>query len=325
MQLPRSLSIQTPMTDERFVAGETVHFDAALITELWWFWRLWFRILWFARTPEWSSSLEGALGTARQIDAVLHSVGTHTITVRGFGVQASVSVRVLANVGALYVSPPAPGEIARIEREFVIQWDDGASVAEQWATYENDPFDPTSARPSKRAALGKLEALRHQAFSQPYPGVATTLFEHVRAQVHELHFSLGLANQTGGGHIVWLNRHFSEWGNPYWLSLGEALIHETRHNETGDPGHTNCMSWTGTPASGSLDKDLVFQPGSGYSAAATYLMWVARFGTRDDKSAWSSSSLNPESEAVSLLRTRFCSKPTHSDPSVQSILVQLIP
>jgi hypothetical protein len=310
--------IVSPLAGERFVGGEEVHLEASLVlSPWWWFWR-WLR----GGQLQWSSDLDGPLGQGTELDAVLETVGTHTLTAQGFGLRAALLLRVFSDLDALYVAPLSPAELTRIESDFVFHWDDGTIPDQQWVTYQSDPFDPTSTRPSKLAALAKLEVLRHQSFTQPYPGIGTSLYQHVRANVHDLHFSLGTANQTGGGGSVWLNRYFSEWNNPYWLSLGEALIHETRHNEPGDPGHTTCTSWAGIPDTPSgNDMDATFQPGSGYAAAAMYLMWVAQYSSFDPISITSPS----RTEAISLLRGRFCAKPTHTNPTVQGVLSTLIP
>jgi len=146
----------------------------------------------------------------------------------------------------------------------------------------------------------------------------------------DLHLDCTL-NSGGGGHIS-LSRLTSVWDArssatasdpdackepfanptlyPYVNSL-YLLIHEERHNEPGDPGH---ISVGGTPG------DATLEGGSGYAWAAMYTMWVYKYGTYDPPSIKNEA----KQIATDLLRTRFPSPPTHSDPKVQAIIDELL-
>lgn len=91
------------------------------------------------------------------------------------------------------------------------------------------------------------------------------------------------------------------------------LVHENRHNMTDDPGHTICSGV------GNMDQRL--EDGSGHAWAAMYLMWVYKYGSYDPHFIKNEAKIL----AVDLLKTRFCSKPTHSNPKVQAIIDELIP
>jgi hypothetical protein len=87
-----------------------------------------------------------------------------------------------------------------------------------------------------------------------------------------------------------LDRTFTLWSNnpaqptvatPYIHSL-YLFMHEARHNEVGDPGHTSCTAWTG--ATGTPNgMDAQFDPGSGFTRAALYLMWIYKYGRYDPR------------------------------------------
>jgi len=89
------------------------------------------------------------------------------------------------------------------------------------------------------------------------------------------------------------------------------IVHETRHNEEGDPGHTSCDG-------GQTDPSL--EDGSGHAYAAMYLMWVYKYSLYDSPEIREEA----RSIAASLLDSRFCPPVTHSDSKVQEIVDELL-
>lgn len=92
------------------------------------------------------------------------------------------------------------------------------------------------------------------------------------------------------------------------------LVHEERHNESGDPGHI----FVGSP--NPVQMDPVLEGGSGHAWAAMYTMWVYKYGKYDSPAIKS----DARNIASMLLSERFPSRPTHSNPKVQAIIDELL-
>ena len=315
------IRLQSPLENERFIHGEEVHLRALLISE---------------QTTDgsilsWSSNVDGMLGQGAELTVAQLSTGTHTITVTGYGVQTTRSVRIFANLDDFYQSPPAAAEIARIEADFSLNWVDGAGQDEQWSAYP-EIFDQQSTDPSKLVIYAKLDVLRHQRFVEPLPITdSKTIYEHFKTFVNRLTLRLDCSFNTGGGGRVSLSRNLSVWDgrssgtatdpdackkpfpnpkqNPYASPL-YLLIHEGRHSEPGDPRHV--------VIDGS-QLDPYLENGSGHAWAAMYNMWVYKYGVYDPLTIKEKA----KQIAKTLLNSRFQTKPTHSNPNVQDIIDEL--
>jgi hypothetical protein len=309
------LKVKTPLFDERFVAQETVHFEAEVVDNLG-------QKMWDSTGISWTSDRDGLLGTGI-VDKKL-SVNTHAITAQGYGLTRPARARVFPDLWALYQAPLSEGEINRILSDFAFVWLDGAAgdPTQQWATYPGYPFDQSSDKPSRTAVLAKLDILRHQRFSSPLPisPATSSFYDHLRTFTRTIRVTLATPlNQAGGG-IMDLNRSFASWSGllPYVHNLYLA-VHENRHNEPGEPLHTtaDCTAWDGTnnPAG---TADAKFEPGSGYAAAALYLFWVYKYSLYDPANIKDEAKL-----AANSLKGRFCAKPASTDPRVQALLTEL--
>jgi hypothetical protein len=321
-ELARGIHVRSPLPDERFIVTERIRLDATAVLD---------DSARVSRPPElvWRSDRDGLLGHGPTIETTL-SLGPHRLEVSGLGLRAEGTVRVFADLGEFYLAPPATGELERIENDFEISWVDGASPEDRWSTYANEVFDPTSTRPSKIAALAKLDVLRHQRFAEPLPlAGGRTLYEHVRLHTRALSLRLDEGYNSAGGGGITLRRAFSRFAQagldpdltpvPY-TDLLQLLVHESRHNEPSDPSHARCdQAWTGRPAvPGGMDEAL--EGGSGYASAAMYLMWVYKHGLADPAGARARAG----NVARDLLQRRLCQAPTHTDPGVQAILAELL-
>ncbi|MFD9499751.1 hypothetical protein [Streptomyces sp. NPDC060035] len=314
-----SMNIKSPLAGERFISGEDTLLDANILSVT--------GPSWNSDGITWQSSRDGLLGTGAP--TVKLSTGTHVITATKERLKRSVSVRVFADLWALYQSPPSQAEIDRVLSHFSFEWVNGAAgdPTQQWSSYPGYPFNQTSPNPSRTATICKLDALRHQRFLQPLPfGSAQTVYEHVRLNTHTIRVSLGTAVNMAGGGVVNLNRTFSLWSNnpsqptvvtPYVHSL-YLFTHECRHNEPGDPSHTSCATaWTGAPGIPN-GMDAQFEPGSGYTRSALYLMWVYKYGRYD------SASIRTEAKNLAAtFKDRFCARPTSTNPLVRALLTEL--
>jgi hypothetical protein len=314
-----SLNVLSPLEGERFVVGEQVRLDANILG-------LGGPPVWNSEGVVWTSNRDGPLGSGSP--TVPLSLGNHVITASKERLKRTVNVRVFADLWNLYKAAPSPAEIDRIQRDFRFEWVDGTpgDPTQAWASYPGTPFDQTSANPSRTAVFAKLDVLRHQRFSQPLPfGTAATAYEHVRQNTRTIRVSLGTAlNQASGG-VISLNRGFTLWSNnpaqpnvatPYVDPL-YLFMHESRHNEPGDPLHTSCTSWTG--AAGTPNgMDAQFEPGSGYARAAVYLMWVYKYGRFDPPTMREQAKSN-----VMVHKDRFCTRPVSTNPLVRALLQEL--
>jgi len=314
--------LQTPLQHERFVAGETVPLFALVTSD---------RPLDCGELG-WTSSRDGALDNGCAAQAEL-SVGSHLLEVTGYGQRAAAKAHVFADLGELYRAPPGPGEIARLEQDFTLEWIDGTGVEEVWAVYP-DVFDQESTDPARRVAYARLDVLRHQRFAEPLPMTGgETIYDHLKSHVTTLRLRLDCGYNSGGGGKVSLNRNFSVWdsrasGTPSdpeackqpfspptfhpYVSPLYLLIHEARHNQPDDPGHTSC--------GGESNMDPSLEDGSGHAWATLYTMWVYKYGLYDPPEIKNEARM----VAASLLASRFCSPPQHSDPRVRKIVDELL-
>lgn len=313
-----SVNIKSPLEGERFVSGESTVLDASILSTT--------GPSWNSDGITWESDRDGLLGTGAP--TVTLSPGTHVITASKERLKRSVSVRVFADLWELYRAAPAQAEIDRVLGDFAFIWVDGAAgdPTRQWASYPGYPFAQTSPNPSRTAVICKLDALRHQQFLQPLPfGTAQSAYEQVRLNTHTVRVSLDNTGNTAGGGVMHLDRTFTLWSNnpaqptvatPYIHSL-YLFVHEARHNEPGDPGHTSCTAWTG--ATGIPNgMDAQFDPGSGYTRAALYLMWIYKYGRYDP------ASIRTEAKNLAAtLKDRFCAHPTSANPLVKALLAEL--
>ncbi len=315
--------LQSPLENERFIQGESVHLDVLVTGE----------------QPvdgsalRWSSNITGLLGSGLHVVVTRLSAGTHTIKVTANRKRSTRKVRIFTDLGAFYQAKPSQAEIDRINRDLAFQWINGAGVEEQWNAYRSI-FDKHSTDPSRLVIYAKLDVLRHQDFFEPLPftdGMA--IYERFLKFVHSLNLRLDCNFNTAGGGQESLNRSMSVWDgrssgtagappdackkplsnptlypyvNPLYL-----LIHEERHNEPGDPGHVIV---------GDSQMDPFLEGGSGHAWAAMYTMWVYKYGKYDP------AAVKEEAKQIagSLLESRFASTPTHSNPKVQAIIDELM-
>lgn len=315
--------LQSPLSDERFVSGETASLLAVLTSDR----------PFDASELAWTSSLDGSLGTGPSIAVSALATGTHQVEVAGYGVSASTPVRVFSDLGTFYQGAPAAGEIARIRNDFTIDKVNGTGIDESWAPYEGSTFDQSSPDPTELAIIAKLDVLRHQRFAEPLPFTGgATIYEHLTNHVHTLHLYLECRLNSGGGGHIYLSRNMSVWDGrlgaspdnpdackepfanfqliPYVAPL-KLLVHEGRHSEPDDPGHSYC---DGRP------KDATLEGGSGYAQGALYDMWVYKYGLYDPPNIKNQA----KSAAMSVLQGTFCSTPTHSNPLVQAVVNELL-
>jgi hypothetical protein len=319
-----AFSIQAPLPGERFIKNESITFKASLpgIPAV------------SGSNLLWHSSIDGKLGSGRQIKSSKLSTGSHQIEVSAPGYETSVTIYIYNDLWALYQSPPSQAEIDRIMHDFVLNWIDGEVSDEKWKSYEAFKFHQKSSDPSKLIAISKLDLLRHQQFSQPLPfSKGKTAYEHLKSHVNTINLKLDCSYNTGGGGTLNLKRNFSVWDsrksgtqdnpnacktpfysppilNKYINSL-YLLLHEGRHCESNDPGHVSCM--------GKSNMDQTLENGSGHAQAALYLMWIYKYGLYDP------TDVKEEAKGVAkgILESRFCSPPTHTNPKVQAILNEL--
>ena len=163
----------------------------------------------------------------------------------------------------------------------------------------------------------------------PFTG-SSNLLAHFRTYVHLITARLGCGVNKASAAGMTLNRTLASWRksdgfsatNANWckvmppdaapvpyLSPLYLLLHEARHAEPDDPGHT-CDNEEDDPS---------FSPGSGHARAATYLMWVDEHSTSD------TSAVRDEARKVAkdLLTNRFCT-PVASDNTIPDDLADLI-
>ncbi len=318
-----NLFVASPLPDERFVKGESVSFEI----------RRGSNVPGDGSSIVWASDRDGVLGQGLAITTTRLSVGAHVVGVSGPNYFGYVCVRVFNNLWELYQAQPAPWELTRIQEDFNFIWADGTADDEHWASYDNDSFDQASTDPSKAAFIAKLDILRHQRFSEPLPFPnalgGETVYDYVRRYVTtiELRLDAGVSYAVPGTGTISLGRGASMW---YALASGTKqavtsfglfpyantlylVLHEERHLEPGEPGHIYLGDGS------QLDPQL--ENGSGHAQAALYCIWVSQYSLYDDGVNMQSA----QSTAVSLLRSRFPSRPTHSNPQVQSFINRYLP
>ncbi|MFX0203673.1 MAG: hypothetical protein ACFFCW_46845 [Candidatus Hodarchaeota archaeon] len=317
-----NVTIERPVIDERLVNNESVIFKAKI----------------YAPRPvdgselKWFSDKDGELGQGLEIIANGLSVGNHNIEVVGYNQKELVPIRVFNDLLELYRTAPSQAEINRVMNEFTIEWVDGEQNDEKWVNYDNFDFNQESFDPSKIVAIAKLDIFRHQLFSEPLPFTnGKSLYDHIRTHVKKIYLRLDCQTNRAGENAISLNRNFSVWDsrksgtpdnpdackmpfqNPRLRSYPSYIvIHEGRHCEPDDPGHTSC--------NGESNMDRTLENGSGHAWAAMYLMWVYEYGISDPPEIKNES----KGIATSLLRSRFCTTPTHSNPKVQAIIDELL-
>lgn len=280
---------------------------------------------------QWTSDKDGNLGNGLEIETSRLSCGTHKIDIIGYGQNVSFAIRVFNDLWELYQASPAQGEIDRILNDFTFSWVDGSADDERWANYDSWSFDQESINPAKIVAIAKLDVLRHQRFSEPLPFQNVigeeTVYEHIRRYVTTIELRLDANPNYAGNGRVSVNRGFSMWygmlsgtktavtslGLIQYVHSLYLLVHEARHCEPGEPGHTTLPN--------GVQGDATLENGSGHAQAALYCMWVYQYGLYEALATKQSA----QEIAVLLLTTRFSSKPTHSNPNVQAILDQLLP
>lgn len=314
------LSINTPLPDERFIAGETLSLNASLKGR-------------HADPSQivWTADHTQVLGHGPEVRTSGLSAGRHEITAALGDETQNVSIRVFGDLGELYQAIPSQSEVDRILKAFSFRFIDGSQPDEKWSLYNPPRFDQSSLQPSKLVILYRLDAMRHEAFSEPLPfGDGLPLYDHFRKYVNTIELRLDCVSSHGGGRAVSIGRLGSTWWNLYSGSAGckvpggnppplagyvdplYLLVHEGRHSEPGDPGHTTCRN------EGNMDAAL--DHGSGHAWAALYLMWVYKYGLYDPPAIKEEA----KTTAISLLRGRLCSSPASSNPRVQAIIDELL-
>jgi hypothetical protein len=324
--------VQNPVPNGRFVSSQSTQFTAIVTSES----------ITDSSQLNWISSKDGPLGKGSTLQVNGISTGTHDISVTGYGQTEKIPIRVFSDLWELYQSFPAQGEIDRIMKEFSFNWNDGTAADEKWTQYDAFKFDQKSKDPAKIVAIAKLDVLKRQQFSEPLPFTdGKTIYDYLRSNTHTISLGLDCGGNSAGGGSISLDRNLSVWDlrssgtatdpnackKPFAnASLGkyinplQLIVHESRHNERSDPSHTTCPSWSNPRLSTPGGMDNTLEKGSGYAWAALYLMWVYKYGLYDPLQ------IKEEAKniAISLLKGRFCNKPTHSNPKVQAILDELI-
>lgn len=313
------LTIASPLQNERFVQGEPVEFKAVLSGGS-------------SRTSlTWRSNLDGVIGHGTDFTVNTLSIGAHTIKITGKSVRGSTQVRIFGDLDQFYQDQPAPTELARIDGDLSMSFVDGTGTAETWAAYPA-AFNQSSTDPSKLVSYARLDVLRHQTFSEPLPFTTETIYDDFKTFVKTIDLRLSCDLNSGGGGQISVNRNMSVWDarasgtpgnadacktpfpnpelNPYVDSLA-LVVHEQRHNEPGDPGHIMV---------GGVAMDATLENGSGYAWATMYAMWVYKYGVYDPSPIKNEA----KSLATSLLKERFPTRPTHSNPLVQAIINELL-
>jgi len=308
--------IASPLPDERFIANETLTLKVSLGGR---------------RVDEsqvlWTSSLSGELGHGPEIQVSKLPPGRHTITVSSAGETQAVSIRVFPDLLSLYQAPPAATEVKRIQKDFSFSWIDGSASDEKWAAYDPPVFNQTSLAPSKIVVFTNLDVLRHQAFSEPLPFTeGRNLYDHLRKYIRQINLWLDCADNSGGNGVINLHRWQNTWNfvrsdcksltasqarPATYTTMTFLMMHEARHSEPHDSGHTNCYGF------GNMDPS--FDNGSGHARAVLYAMWVYKYGLYDPPE------IRQEARTLAYATlSRLCSKPASSNPKIQAILDELL-
>lgn len=299
-----NVTIDRPVYEERFVTNEHVTFKAQIYapsqvdgSEL-----------------KWYSDKDGELGQGLEIHVNGLSLGNHEIKVVGYDQQETTQVRVLSDLWELYRTPLSRAEIDRVLSEFTIEYVDGDEEDEKWENFDTYEFDQTSPDPSKIVAIGKIDLLRHRHFTEPLPFTGKSMYDFLRDHVNNIRLKLNKGeNATGGGSTVSLHRDYSIWHLDWNGSPNTILIHEARHCEPDDPGHVTCNGLS------NMDQSIDGNGASGHARNALFKMWFYKYSlferqVNKDQCKW---------DAKSLLESRFCTTPQHSNPLVQAIIDEL--
>lgn len=317
------IDILAPTDSERFLTADEIQFGLEVIGD--------------DVSEEnilWSSDIDGELGSGTSLEVDGLSAGEHTITVSIFGNTEKIIVRVFADLWDLYRSEPAQEEIDRIMGDFNIEYIDGSEPDQKWADYGFD-FNPGMGEPSKLVIIARLDVLRRQQFDEhpTFIGGHETVYDWLRSVVHTIRVDLGrCGGGTGGGGFITTNAGFAHWEPFFSNTCNESedidfavyegplsfLVHEARHSEPGDPGHTVCEN--------GIAGDEMLENGSGYAWAAKYHMWVYKHSLFDPPFVRENDpqGTHARASATLLLEDRICSEPTHSDPRVQAIIDELL-
>ncbi len=295
---------QHPLEGERFVKGEKIDLYALFTS---------YQPVSGAQL-KWTSYKDGILGTGSSIVLPTLSSGNHQIKVEGYDLQEQIAIRVFNDLWDLYKAPLSQAEINRTMRDFNFNWIDSPAQGEFWENYGGFEFDQRSGRPAKIVAIAKVDLLRHQYFSEPLPFSGKTLFEHIKQEVRNINLKIDDSNATGGGDTVSLHRSFSTWYITENFTPLQILIHEARHCEHDDPGHTRCND------KDNMDRSFDGAGASSHARAVLYLMWIYKYGLFDPLSSKNQAKVN----ATSILKNRFCNPPSHSNPKVQVIIDELL-
>lgn len=289
----------------------------------------------FKTTPDKASAIGTFLGTGKQRMKISVSDKNQTnkffvpceVTItqspsaNAMGVPLpTVGASPVKNLDDLYKLPVDANQINQLVKDFNIQWIDNEKTGEKWPT--SFSFDQNSGQPSKGVIISLLNILLHQSFSEPLPLGPKSIYDYLKANTQSIKISLECGNNNDAGGNMFLMRSFGYWKGlyadctpspypNYYVDQLALFIHEARHADFGDPGHLSCGIQGGN--------DEYFENGSGYSAAATYLMWIYKYGINDSAEAKNRAKLS----AASLLKERFCKKPVSGNPKVQVIIDEL--
>lgn len=316
-----ALMIESPLEGERFITRETLRLKVKTKggrADL--------------SSAMWTSSVTGLLGRGAELEVHGLTTGQHIITVTIGGANGStgtqsVIIRGFADLWQMYRASPSQAELNRTMKDFAWQFTDGPEEDEKWAEYDPPRFDQHSSAPSKVVALARMDVLRHQAFAEPLPfGDHLSIYEHLKKYVKAIDARLGCQNNSGGGGKIFLNRWGSTWDlmraecksaaasdAPLMGYLGPLylLVHEARHSEPGDSGHTAC--------NGKENMDRSLDAGSGHAQAAMYNMWVWKYGLYDPPF------IRDQARAAAIsLFGRLCGSPSSSNPEIQAIVTELL-
>lgn len=159
-----------------------------------------------------------------------------------------------------------------------------------------------------------------------------SIYKHLTNYVHALHLYLECRLNSGGSGHIYLARNMTVWDGrlgaspdnpavckepfenfqlfPHVAPL-KLLVHEGRHSEPDDPGHSFCDG---------PHKDATLEEGSGYAQGALHDMWVYEYGLYDPPDIKNQG----KSLATRALQGMFCWTPTHSNPLVQAVVDELL-
>lgn len=227
------------------------------------------------------------------------------------------------NLLELYKQRPSDQVIAEIQRDFKINWPNDRSLNLTWPAQFD--FNQTGKQPSKTVIISRLNILRNQKFSEPLPFTKLSIYDYVRKNTQGINVRLNCNSNSDGAGSMNLNVSSGVWNsvesgtcklsnsfNKDYIDALSLFVHEARHSEPGDPGHTSCGISGGN--------DNYFENGSGYSYAAMYLMWVYKYSINDPQEVKE----RAKRDAAGLLKDRFCHPPRHSNPKVQAIISELL-